>query len=259
MSLLGPDEPGAFELIDGPGTAPVVFVCDHASNRVPAALGDMGIAAHHLRDHIAWDIGAGAVARRLRERFEAGGVIAGYSRLVVDLNRSLADRSAFPPITDGVLVPANLSLADDDRARRVEALYDPYHAAVEELVERRSTAAEVPVFVGVHSFTPRFHGTMRPWQVGILWDADPRLALPLLAALRAAGVVVADNEPYSGRHPADYSIDRHAELGGLAHAGIEIRQDLIADEAGQERWAGIIGAALASVLGDSALYRRRGG
>jgi len=257
MSLLAPGEPAPFELIEGSAAAPVVFVCDHASNRVPTALGDLGVAEQHLRDHIAWDIGAAAVARRLRERFAAGAVIAGYSRLVVDLNRSLADRSAFPSITDGILVPANLSLSAEDRARRIEALYDPYHAAVEDLVERRTTAAQVPVFVGVHSFTPRFHGTTRPWQIGVLWDVDGRLALPLLAALRAAGVVVADNEPYSGRHPADYSIDRHAELGGLAHAGIEIRQDLITDEAGQERWADVLGEALARVLDEPALYRRR--
>lgn len=257
-TLLTADEPGPFELIDGPGAAPIVFVCDHASNRIPAALGDLGLASHHRRDHIAWDIGAAAVARRLRERFDAGAVLAGYSRLVIDLNRRLTDRSAIPEISDGVLISGNLGIDDAEREARARALYHPYHDAVDALIERRTTASEVPIFLGIHSFTSRFHGTTRPWQIGVLWDRDPRLAIRLLEALRAeSGILVADNEPYSGRHPADFSIDRHAELGGLAHAGIEIRQDLIADEAGQARWADILGRALETAAGASWLYRRQ--
>jgi predicted N-formylglutamate amidohydrolase len=114
----------------------------------------------------------------------------------------------------------------------------------------------LPVFLGIHSFTPRFHGTSRPWHAGVLWDRDPRLAVPMLAALRRHGeYFIGDNEPYSGRHTADYSIDRHAEARGIAHAGIEIRQDLIGDEAGQDRWAAIIGDALAPILADDSVFR----
>jgi predicted N-formylglutamate amidohydrolase len=135
-------------------------------------------------------------------------------------------------------------------------LHAPYHRAIEDRIAVRSVAGTLPVFLGIHSFTPRFHGTPRPWHAGVLWDRDPRLALPLLAALRAHQVFfIGDNEPYSGRHTADYSIDTHAESRGIAHAGIEIRQDLIADQAGQDRWAAILGDALAPILADDSVYR----
>lgn len=199
------------------------------------------------------------MARRLRERFDADAVLGGYSRLVIDLNRALGDGSSIPPISDGVLIPGNLSLSSAERVSRIEALHAPYHAAIGALVERRAANGRVPAFVGIHSFTPWFHGTRRPWHLGILWDSDPRLARPLLEVLRAdRSLSVGDNEPYSGRHTADYSIDLHAESRGLAHAGIEIRQDLIDDAAGCDRWAGILGDALALALRDETLFLPRG-
>jgi predicted N-formylglutamate amidohydrolase len=253
--LLALDEPPAFELIEGRPEPPIVFVCDHASNRIPRALGDLGVGARYLQEHIAWDIGAAGVARRLAERFAASAIIASYSRLVIDLNRNLRDASAYPAISDGVLVPGNLGLDDAARELRRRALYEPYHGAIASLLDALTTKTANPAFIGIHSFTPRFHGTERPWRVGVLWDSDPRLPVPLLAALRArGGFVVGDNEPYSGRHRADYSVDHHAERRGLAHVGIEIRQDSIADPAGQDRWAGIVGDALAEVLADESCF-----
>lgn len=234
-----------------------MIVCDHASNRVPRALGTLGLSAADLAGHIAWDIGAAAVARRLAGRLGAAAVLASYSRLVVDLNRAPEDSTAHAPISDGRLIPGNLGLTPERKARRRRALFDPYHAAIDAAIAARSAGEVVPACLGVHSFTPRFHGTLRPWQVGVLWDVDPRIALPLMTGLRSAGIVVGDNEPYSGRHPADYSIDTHAEAHGLAHVGIEIRQDLLADQRGQERCARILGDVLAPILTDRALYRRR--
>jgi predicted N-formylglutamate amidohydrolase len=134
-------------------------------------------------------------------------------------------------------------------------LYLPYHNAVSELLAARTEAHCEPVFIAIHSFTPRQHGVDRPWHVGVLWDKDPRLPVALLQSLRAAGhLVVADNEPYSGRHPADYTADHHAEASGIAHASIEIRQDLIRDAAGQERVAAQLAEALRGVLAMDALY-----
>lgn len=206
-------------------------------------------------DHIAWDIGAGAVTRLLRARLGADAILANYSRLVIDLNRRPGDFTVIPPISDGVLIPGNLSLSQAERDKRGEALHAPYHVAIEGLIERRLAAGITPVFLGIHSFTPTFHRTPRPWHAGILWDRDPRLALPLLAMLRTeSGLVIGDNEPYSGRHVADYSIDTHAETRGLAHVGIEIRQDLIADAAGQEVWARRLGDALEALLEDGTLF-----
>jgi predicted N-formylglutamate amidohydrolase len=242
-------------LIEAASDARVIFVCDHASNRFPAALGALGIAERYLDDHIAWDIGAAAVTRLLQERFGADAVFANYSRLVIDLNRRPGDGTVIPPISDGILIPGNLGLSQAARDARGETFHAPYHAGIEDLIARRSANGKVPVFLGIHSFTPYFHGTQRPWHAGVLWDRDPRLALPLLAGLRRYdGLFIGDNEPYSGRHTADYSIDTHAEVRGMAHVGIEIRQDLIDDAAGQARWADILAAALEPILADEALY-----
>jgi predicted N-formylglutamate amidohydrolase len=253
--LLGGDEPPAYELIEHRDPRRIVLVCDHASNRVPAALGTLGVTPANLERHIAWDIGAGAVTRLLSERLGANTVLGGYSRLAVDLNRDLEDPTAFPAISDGILVPSNLRLSVEARARRARALFKPYHEAVNRVASALSHDDVSPVFVAIHSFTPRLHGVWRPWHIGVLWDKDPRLAVPLLAALRQHDdLVVGDNEPYSGRHPADFTIDHHAEPRGLAHVGIEIRQDLIDDDDGQRRLAGLIGDALEAVLIAETLY-----
>lgn len=259
-ALIGGDEPPAFATVSsGRARRPIVVVCDHASNRVPAALAGLGLDERHLLDHIAWDIGAGAVALELTERLGAKAVLGGYSRLVVDLNRSLTDASAFAAISDGVLVPGNLGLDAAAREARAQALYWPYHDAVRRMLDEATSADERPVMLAVHSFTPRQHGIERPWHVGVLWDKDPRLPLKLMQRMRGEGdVVVGDNEPYSGRHPADFTIDHHAEPRGIAHASIEIRQDLIRDDAGRERWAARLGELLDDVLGDPALYRPLG-
>ena len=258
--LIGPGEPPAFSVVRS-GTAradgrEIVLVCDHASNRVPAALGGLGLDERHLLDHIAWDIGAAAVALKLSEWLGGRGVLGGYSRLVVDLNRSLTDGSAFTPISDGVLIPGNVGLDAAAKAARAEVFYRPYHDAVERALDEATSPESSPVMIAVHSFTPRLHGIERPWHVGVLWDKDPRLPLRLLAALRAhPDIVAGDNEPYSGRHPADFTIDHHAEPRGIAHVSLEIRQDLIRDEAGQARWAERLAEVLDEVLAAPELYR----
>lgn len=254
--LLAPDEPPPFERLPGGGSRPIVVVCDHASNRIPRALAGLGLPEAKLGEHIAYDIGAAGVARALAACFGAPAVLGGYSRLVVDLNRNLRDPSAMPAISDGTLVPGNLGLDADARAVRVDEIYAPYHEAVADLLESRSADGRTPLLVAVHSFTPTNHGVRRPWHFGVLWDKDPRLAIPLMQGLRARGdVVVGDNEPYSGRHPADYTIDHHAEPAGIAHAAIEIRQDLITDEPGQRSVAERLAAALAPLVDDASLYR----
>ncbi|WP_428101694.1 N-formylglutamate amidohydrolase [Candidatus Rariloculus sp.] len=256
-SILADDEPPAYELIEGSGPRPIIIVCDHAANRVPRSLDMLGLADHHLHDHIGWDIGAAGVARRLAQWFDADAVLAVYSRLVVDLNRSLHDAGAFAAISDGILVPGNVGLSIEAKAARARELYHPYHRTIRKLIDAGTSAEHSPIFIGIHSFTPRASGIERPWHIGVLWDKDPRLPLPLMRGLRTASdIVVADNEPYSGRHPADFTIDHHAELLGLAHAGIEIRQDLIRDEIGQERWAARLADALRPVLEHEAFYTR---
>jgi len=253
--LIASDEPAPFDVIEADSERPLVLACDHASRAIPRSLGGLGVPDGYLDDHIAWDIGAGAVTRLLCERLGCGAVLGNFSRLVVDLNRDLEDPTAFPAISDGVLVPGNLGLTVEARAHRAKAIFKPYHEALRRLTHSFSSTGQRPVMIGIHSFTPYLYGLFRPWEIGVLWDKDARLPLPLMAALRAAGIRVGDNVPYSGRHPADFTIDHHAEPEGLAHVGIEIRQDLISDPEGQRRWAAKMAEVLDLVLTREDLYR----
>ena len=256
-SLIGAGEPAPFRIVRGGSDRRLIIACDHASRRFPRALGTLGLADRRLEDHIAWDIGAAAVTEILCGRLGCVAVLGTWSRLVIDLNRYLNDSTLIPAISDGVLIPGNMGLSDAQRAQRVGELFTPYHEAIRREIESLMSADQAPAMISLHSFTPRQHGLARPWDVGILWDADARLALPLMGRLRSSGdITVGDNEPYTGRHPADFTLDHHAEVLGLACAGIEIRQDLVADPGGQAAWADRLAQALEAVLIDEKLYRR---
>jgi len=253
--LLEADEPPAFELIERAPQRPALLVCDHASARIPGRLGTLGLPPEALADHIALDIGAAALTRLLSDRLGLPAILGGYSRLVVDCNRRLDDPTAFPEVSDGYQVPGNLNLGDADRRRRAESLYWPYHHRVRDGLATLEDEAEAPALIAIHSFTPTIGGERRPWQVGVLWDKDPRLPAPLMAGLAAdPKLCVGDNEPYSGRHPADFTIDHHAEAEGLPHVSIEVRQDLITTQDGAEEWAARLSAVLAPILDEAALY-----
>jgi predicted N-formylglutamate amidohydrolase len=225
---------------------PVLLVCDHASSLVPAALNNLGLSADDLSRHIAIDLGAAALTRALASRLAVPAVLSGYSRLVVDCNRHLHDPSAFAEVSDGTVVPGNLNLSAEARRGRADALYWPYHGAIQRALD---VLGGRPALIALHSFTPDMGNVARPWHIGVLWDQDARLAEPLLRALRANDhLCVGDNEPYSGRHPSGYTIDAHAEARGLAHVSIEIRQDLLATSAGVDRWAALLAAALHPIL-----------
>jgi len=257
-ALLGPDDPPAWRGVNTDGRAPVLLVCDHASNRIPAALGTLGLPAQELKRHIAWDIGAAAVTEHLAMLLDAPALLSAYSRLVLDCNRHPGGVGSIPAVSDGIAVPGNADLSDTDAAVRQEALFTPYQAAITARLAAFFAAGRVPALVSIHSFTPAMNGRQRPWQVGILWDEDPRIAQPMLAALAAQpGITVGDNEPYSAREPHGYTTDVHGTQAGLPHVLIEIRQDLIADAAGQREWAERIAAALKPTLADPKLYAVR--
>jgi predicted N-formylglutamate amidohydrolase len=247
-------------LIPGRGNLPVLFVCDHASRHIPAELDDLGVDKVFLNDHIAWDIGAADLACELGVHLGISVVLATHSRLVVDCNRNLDDPTAFPAISDGIAIPGNRDLSIIERENRANAFYWPYHHAVRDELRQLEHLAPAPALIAIHSFTPEMGGARRPWQVGALWDKDDRIARSLIERLRATGdVVVGDNEPYSGRHPADFTLDHHAEAEGLPHLGIEVRQDLIDTEAGVVEWAEMLAAALNTALQGDALYTHRAG
>ncbi len=251
MSLLFPSDPPPFEEISG--SAPLLLVCDHASNRVPAALGGLGLPGERLREHIAVDIGAAAVTRLLAPALGAAAILASYSRLVIDCNRALDDPSSIPSLSDGIAIPGNRELSDAARDARRAEIFAPYHAAI---ARRLAAAATVPALISIHSFTPVMRGVVRPWHIGVLWADDPRIAAPLLAALSAeAALVVGDNLPYSAREPRGYTVSHHAHAPGFPHVAIELRQDLVADEAGVREWAQRLARVLDPILADQTLYR----
>lgn len=231
-TLLTPDEPGPYRVLSPLAEKPILLVCDHASDRFPKALGDMGLDPFARRCHLAIDIGAGALTESLAASLGVTAVLQNYSRLIVDCNRQLMDPGAFLEYGDGILVPGNRNLHADDKERRADALYWPYHRAIEEQIVRLRKAGPAPAFVAIHSFTPVLNGESRAWQIGVLWDKDERLRHIFLEGFHEAGYYVGDNVPYSGKAPQDFTIDHHAEPIGLPHVGIEIRQDLLRNKKG---------------------------
>ena len=254
---IGPHDPPPVTIINRHGASRVLLAGDHVSNAIPLAMGNLGLAPEVLRQHVAYDIGTDKLIRHLAQYLDAPAVLAGYSRLIVDLNRSLEDPTAFPEVSDNIPIPGNQGLSREDKALRISSIYKPYRVAIDEMLNAFRSRGITPALIAIHSFTPAMAGVWRPWHVGLLWDKDPRIPKPLLKRLRAhpEGFNIGDNQPYSGKHPADYTIDHHAETNGLPHVSIEVRQDLIDDDAGAERWAEILHQALAGILADDQLYR----
>jgi predicted N-formylglutamate amidohydrolase len=208
--------------------------------------------------HIAWDIGAGELARGLSHALDAPAVLAGYSRLIVDCNRRPEDPEAFRLESDGWAIPGNASLGELERRTRLACFFDPYHEAIAAMLAGFRQRGVVPVVVSVHTFTPELAGVARPWHIGVLWDKDEASARRLIAGLQQVeGLVVGDNQPYSGKHPSDYTIDHHAEQAGLPHVCIEVRQDTLESPAGVERWVRLLGRLLRDLISDPGLRRLR--
>lgn len=242
-----PDE--AFEVLNPAGVASLLLVCDHASRRFPDHLGTLGVPEPDTFEHIAWDIGAADLTRGLSAALDAPAVLCRWSRLVVDCNRRLSDPSAFPEVTDRIPVPGNVSMSPEDREWRIRSIHAPYHAAIDRQLDAMIARGVTPAFVSVHSFTPLLGEIARPWHVGILWDQDDRLPRPVLDALRSIeGLHVGDNEPYSGRHPTDYTLHAHAALRGLPYVGFEVRQDLLGTPSGIAYWTALLAAVLRRAL-----------
>jgi predicted N-formylglutamate amidohydrolase len=237
-ALLGDDEPPPFEVAGREARSPFVIICDHAGQRLPRALGSLGLSAPDLGRHIAWDIGAGGVARRLATLLDAFVVCQRYSRLVIDCNRPLDAADSIAARSEATVIPGNQGVGTDDAAARAREIFHPYHDQIDRELARRRAQGRPAVLVAMHSFTPVFLGAARPWHVGVLFNRDARLAEPLLRLLHAEGdLVVGRNEPYAAGEQTDYSIIHHGEQREIPHVELEIRQDLIADEPGQVAWA----------------------
>lgn len=249
MTLLRADEPAPVETGRLNGSAPFVLVCDHGGNRIPAALEDLGLTPEDRARHIAVDIGAADVTRRLSDHLDAPMVVQTYSRLVVDCNRQPHWATAMPEISETTVIPGNRSVSPQDRAARTAALFRPYHDTIVDLLDRRAARGLATVLIAMHSFTPVFKGQARPWHVGILYNRDRRLAAPLLDLMAAEpGLVVGDNQPYRVDDDSDYTIPVHGEQRGLVHVEIEMRQDLLGSAEGRAAWAARLARLLPAAL-----------
>ncbi|MDR3526953.1 MAG: N-formylglutamate amidohydrolase [Rhizomicrobium sp.] len=221
----------------------LIFLCDHASPELPEGYGSLGLPARLLATHIAYDIGAAEIVRALAARFAAVAFLASWSRLLIDLNRGEDDPTLVMQLSDGSLIPGNRDIGPEEIARRIAAYHAPYHAAIAAEIAAVRKTGMLPVLLSIHSFTPVWKGCPRPWELGILWDRDGRLAQPLIKRLSEAGFITGDNEPYNGALEND-TLNRHGTQLGLPHVLIEIRQDLIAAPTA----AGALAARLAPIL-----------
>ena len=243
--LLAVDEPPPFTVDNETGTSPLLIVADHAGKQFPRRLGQLGLSDAEAGRHIAWDIGIGAVCRLLGQALGAVVIRQNYSRLVIDCNRTPGSETSIAELSELTTVPGNIGLSERDKLARVREIFQPYHDRIAGELDRRREAGRPTALISAHSFTPVFKTETRPWHVGVLYNRDRRFAQLLMELLhREEGLVVGDNEPYSVTDASDYTIPVHGEQRGLHHVALEIRQDLIADEAGQRTWAALFARLL---------------
>jgi len=226
----------SYEIVAGEIASGTIILADHASNAMPPEFGGLGLPPAELERHIGYDIGVAVLTRALAASLKAPAVLSRFSRLLIDPNRGDDDPTLVMRLSDGAIVPGNADLDEAGVRQRMERFSLPYHAAIASVIDRMMAAGTIPAVISIHSFTPRMKGVERPWHVGILWDNDPRLAVPLLEVLQADSLIVSgDNEPYDGALEGD-TMTRHCIHRGLPHVLIEVRQDLIAAEADAIGW-----------------------
>jgi predicted N-formylglutamate amidohydrolase len=227
----------AFETIHGDLARGLILLGDHATNRLPPEYGSLGLPAHAFERHIAYDIGIEPLTRRLAARLGCPAVMSCFSRLLIDPNRGEDDPTLIMKISDGAIIQGNHPITGQEWNRRIALFHRPYHDTVSAMI---ASVAEVtgkaPLVISLHSFTPFWKGVARPWHAAVLWDSDPRAAVPLIDALSRTGdIVVGNNEPYDGALKGD-TMYRHCMKAGIPHLLLEVRQDLIADDAGVDAW-----------------------
>lgn len=247
------EEAEAFEILDGAADCGFLVLCDHAQAIIPAEFDALGLSSLQLKQHIAYDIGAEMVSRTIAGALGCPAVFSRFSRLLIDPNRGTNDPTLVMRIADGSIVPGNARIDDAGIAARIARFYAPYDDAIARTIATMRKSGINPVILAMHSFTPRMKGVDRPWHATVIWNFDPRFNLPLLRALKTEpGLVVGENEPYQSGYSGD-TLDRHCIRAGLAHALVEIRQDLIADPAAAQEWGLKLARLLRPLLEDPTL------
>jgi predicted N-formylglutamate amidohydrolase len=248
-----------FERVEGEAAGGLLLLCDHASNALPPGYGSLGLPPREFARHIAYDIGARDLTLALARHFAAPALLTRHSRLLIDPNRGLDDPTLIMKLSDGAVVPGNAAIDAAERRNRIARYHQPYHRAITTSLDAMLADGIVPVIISIHSFTPVWRGWPRPWHVGLLWDRDARLVRPMIAALRAEpGLVVGDNEPYSGALEGD-TLSAHGTARGIPHVLIEVRQDLIGEKSGVDEWAGRLARVIEPIMYDPSIKRIDGG
>ena len=240
-----PDWPDPVEVLNEAGTNDIVLTCEHASNHIPAEYAGLGLSPHDLTRHIAWDIGVAAVTRELARRLDAPAFLGTYSRLLIDLNRPVDSPTSIPARSEATDIPGNIDVGEAEKQRRIERMFTPFHDRIEALLDAREKQGRKSRIVGIHSFTPVFHGVQRPWHVGILYGQSRDYAEALMTELRRDPALVVDgNVPYVIDRLEDYAIPVHGEDRGYPAVLVEVRQDLLLTDAGVQEWTDRLYAAL---------------
>jgi predicted N-formylglutamate amidohydrolase len=247
-----------YEIIEGDYDKGMVLLADHAMNLLPAHYGKLGLPQTAFHRHIAFDIGIEGLTRSLAARLGVPAVLGRFSRLLIDPNRGEDDPTLIMKISDGAIIPGNHPIADEEWQKRIEVFHRPYHDAVDRVLTGvAQSSGEAPLVLSLHSYTPFWKETPRPWHAAVLWDTDNRAVDPLLAHLRATGdILVGDNEPYDGALKGD-TMYRHCMMKGIPHALLEVRQDLIADEDGIAEWSDRLAPIFAAMNDDPILHEYR--
>jgi predicted N-formylglutamate amidohydrolase len=244
-TLLTPGEPEPVTVYNSGAPSPLLLVADHAGNTIPRALDRLGIAEAECERHIAWDIGIAGVGQTLADALRAMLIQQNYSRLVIDCNRPPGSPASIAEISELTPIPGNVALSEAAKAARAREVFWPYHQCIEAELELRHQSGRPTALIALHSFTPTFRGEARPWHVALLYNRDPRLARRLFELLKEQqGLIVGDNEPYHVSDTTDFTIPVHGERRGLPHALIEIRQDIIGEKSGQQKWAKLLAGLL---------------
>lgn len=253
--LLSAQDPAPFEILGEPDFSfPLILVCEHAGNAVPESLANLGLVPEDFDRHYALDIGAEAVTRHLAGILKVPTILGVYSRLVLDINRDPVQPTSFAQSGEGKPIPGNLALTQAQKDQRIQAIYDPFNAALSGLVESFLNRKILPVLVSIHSFTPTFFNHKRPWEIGMLWRQDYRLSERLIHHFRDLRFTTGDNEPYDGRVLCGGTLNRHADAKRLSNALIELRNDEIDTPDKAQLWAERIAQALKKILSDPALF-----
>ncbi|MDP2205747.1 MAG: N-formylglutamate amidohydrolase [Alphaproteobacteria bacterium] len=259
--LLQPGEPAPYRIENAKGKAPILVVCDHASNRVPRALNGVGLTKAALEKHIAWDPGTENIGRYMSEKLDATGFFACYSRIVVDVNRGERSAECMREVSDHIQVPGNKNLSLAEKRQRLDEIFWPYHRALAAQIKGYRKKGIVPLVVSLHSFTPEMDGYKRPWHIGVLWNKEETIARRLVEELQARNpkIIVGENEPYTLKQAnlTKNTIKTHAEDAGLPYVIVEFRQDLVATKRDALKWGRIFLEALAPILLDPSIYQLR--